>query len=352
MLPIRTVPWFLEGTVPGVDDDEGGWLWYALGMEQVDLERVDVKDRRWAISREDETPISLVQSVKRFGVISPPLLRRQGNGRLQVFHGFRRLEAAHQIGLPRVPARLGRSQESKALFLQAAEEHLTGRPLEIVEKAALLRLLQGELELSESELVRDYLPRMGLQSDHRTLRRYFALDRLPPHLHRSVGRSLEIDVALSLARLSTERQAFITDLIERYRLGRNKQRELFELLDEIYASQPRETNLPPYQLWCRLGADEIEKQSNLSPVDKRNRILDLLRRRRFPKLWEHQDKLDRLKSSLNLPPELDLRTPARLEGNQLRFSVAATRPDDLHRWAAELVRIADSPQLQEIFELL
>lgn len=101
---------------------------------------------------------SLVESVRQHGVLQPVLVRRLGD-KYQLLAGERRLRAAREAGMARVPARVMEVDDRQVAEL-AIVENLQRTDLNAIEKARAFR---------------DYLERFGCTQDELATR--LALDR-------------------------------------------------------------------------------------------------------------------------------------------------------------------------------
>ncbi len=317
-------------------------------LQSIALADVDAAQRTFAVSQPWQVSDVLLQSIDSFGVLCPILLRRSPQC-LQIVHGFQRFEAARRCGRREMPALICRGGDDRDLFLRALEENRTSRPLSRLEKATALHKLKLDCDFSEEKLIHEWLPLLGLKPDRYSLNQQLRLAELPEPLKKAVDAFLEPEIALRLR----ERRAPFQDLVLRttaqLRLGINKQRELFGMLDEICAGQD---DASPDELWREVGADSILAQEGLGPSEKWTRINRLLRKRRYPLLSKHEESFALLRTELKMPPAMRLQAPRHFEDERLAISLSVRNPKELDQLAQELRRIAGSDPLRGIFELL
>ncbi|MBD2465668.1 ParB/RepB/Spo0J family partition protein [Oscillatoria sp. FACHB-1407] len=95
----------------------------------------------------------LVESVKEFGILEPLLVRPLENGDYELVAGERRLRAARELGLEKVPIAIHHLDERQALQV-ALMENLQREDLNPVEETeAVLDLLAIALEVDRSEII-------------------------------------------------------------------------------------------------------------------------------------------------------------------------------------------------------
>jgi ParB family transcriptional regulator, chromosome partitioning protein len=114
---------------------------------------------------------TLAASIRESGIVQPILVRRVGD-RYQVIAGERRLRAAQQLGLERVPVSVREVPDDRLLEL-ALVENIQRENLNPIEEALAFQRLQGEFALGHEEIAR----RVG--RDRTTIVNTLRLLRLP-----------------------------------------------------------------------------------------------------------------------------------------------------------------------------
>jgi hypothetical protein len=100
------------------------------------------------------------------------------------------------------------------------------------------------------------------------------------------------------------------------------------------------------------GSTEIASDPRLSPADRVKRIKEQIRRLRFPRLSQIEDRLHARIRELKLQPQISLSVPPGLEGGRLRFEFHVANLPELQRLIAKLAEAAQNPATSEIFSLL
>lgn len=321
-------------------------------LRNVPLAEVDSQDRSLALSRPWQLRPSLLASIASHGILTPLRLRPKQNGLMQVVHGFRRFEAARRLGLPSIPGLVLASRNLLKLFLQALEEGRTARTLSSLENAAALRTLKYRFNVPEKRLIEEFLPLLDLKENRRTLRLHLDLAVLPDALQQALERGLENETALRLSGRPEDFQSLCCRLILSFQLGKNRQKKLVEMLDEILAAASKQEVQSVEEVWRELGCAALENRADLTPADRWKRILALLRQARYPALSRHQARFDELKAALKLPPPVRLQAPRYFEGSSLEISMTVREARQLDGLARELKRISGSQEWEELFRLL
>ena len=325
-------------------------------IETISLKEIDSEDRAFAISPVWFPLGHLVSAVQQVGIVSPLHLQRTEAGRLRIVMGFRRFRAAQVIGLSEVPCLL-RQVGSQQLFLEGVLDNVGSRSLHDLEKAWILLKLQSQFALDESALIQDYLPLLELRPDRFHLRHYLALARLPDLIQRAAYEHLDGEVAVKVARWRQDEQELFLAISSAHRLGRNKQKLLFGLLDDLRIQEPLSAGetleISPLQvLWQSAGLEEIAKDEQIAPPERFKRIVQRLRELRYPTLSQHEGRYRQLKKGLKLSPEIQLHVPPFFEGERVSVSFSTRTPGEFLSLAERLREVGRSQELKEIFKLL
>lgn len=165
----------------------------------LDIPTESIDGRKLALRHriKDAELSTLVQSIERYGVIEPIVVRPVDGNRYELIVGRRRLEASLVLGLPTIPAIVRRVSEDRAREL-AFQSNLQSRGLNISDEVDYLRRADV-FHLADEDLA----SRFGLTTEEAAVARRF--NRLPPPIREAV-RTGEIDErrALALSRLEHE----------------------------------------------------------------------------------------------------------------------------------------------------
>lgn len=101
-------------------------------------------------SFDSEALLELVNSVKTHGIMQPLIVRKVGE-KFELIAGERRLRAAQEVSLEKVPVRIINASDQKALEL-ALIENLQREDLNIIEQAKGYRLLQEKFNLTQDQI--------------------------------------------------------------------------------------------------------------------------------------------------------------------------------------------------------
>ncbi len=133
-----------DGGLMGVESDSGE-------VCRVELDQL-IAGRYQPRKRIDETYVAeLAQSIRRFGVIEPLIVRPLADGSYEILAGHMRRYAAQQAGLKQVPVMVRDADDQTAAAI-ALVENLLRRDLNPVEEARALRRLREEFGQTQEQL--------------------------------------------------------------------------------------------------------------------------------------------------------------------------------------------------------
>lgn len=134
----------MEEIFPGIGDDD------KLNPREVGIELIDPNPFQPRKEWKKEDIVSLARSIISQGILQPLVIRRI-DGRYQLIAGERRLRAANEAGLKRVPVVIREADDQQMLAL-ALVENIQRQDLGPVEKAEAFQRLSSEFGLTQEEM--------------------------------------------------------------------------------------------------------------------------------------------------------------------------------------------------------
>ena len=315
-------------------------------LKTISIHAISVEDRTFIITTARNIEL-LQQSLERVGLLCPPYLYfDSARQQYQIVCGSRRVRACITAGWEEISAYvIEEGSAAGELFLLSLYDNLSHRVLDPAEKArAALKLLAC---YAADTVVREHLPLLGLPPTEKTLAHLLSLARLEP----------AIQDAVALGSLCESAAAKLAPLEEHDR------KALFELFSQTHCSASKQEEIISHcmDIGLRDGAgcsaileeraiQEIIAQDTLTLSQKADRVRAHLRRRRFPRLSQHEEKFLRQRKKLRLPPGVQLLPPPFFEGGRFRIEIEFDYAGDLKQKAAAVMSMADSRLLQDIVE--
>jgi ParB family chromosome partitioning protein len=157
----------LEALIPELRRGEGR-------IEEIEVERIEPNRFQPRMAFEPHKMSELVASIKEKGIIQPIIVRRSGDG-YELVAGARRLRAAQEAGLKRIPAIIKEIRENESLEV-ALIENIQRQDLNPIEEAEAYQKLISHFHLTHEEIA----TRVG--KDRSSITNSLRLLQLPPQI--------------------------------------------------------------------------------------------------------------------------------------------------------------------------
>jgi len=199
-----------------------------MSLSRIKLDEIDFSERPFVFSLPKRDKL-LLESIRRYGIIEPPVVLENREGLFPIC-GEGRLLSAKTLGMTTIEVLILRELAPLEALHLSLESNLF-RGLNLAEKAEVVS--RFERYLPPEEVSRKIFPRLGIPENPRW---YFFLKRLsesPEEIKLAVAKeTLNPKVAETLTKFPSERQLFFLALFQRFRFTFSEQREvLIGLLD-------------------------------------------------------------------------------------------------------------------------
>jgi len=284
-------------------------------------------------------------SIRRIGVINPPILIEKSDG-FTVIAGFRRIDACGNLGWHSIPAKIMEPNTSELQCAQLAIcDNALQRPLNLIEQsrsaALLLRFLNDDESLVKAASI------VGLAINPSYLKKIAILCLLPQAIQRGVSTErIPLAMALELGKLENSTANRFADLFCNLKLGFNKQREILTLAQEIALREDIavESLLAENALAAILDTRDMDR--NL----KARYLRSYLKRRRFPTIAATEEAFARCVKNMALGPGVSLKPPANFEGRRYTLTFSFQNRSELAEVESVVAHIARNPEFGKILD--
>jgi ParB family chromosome partitioning protein len=297
----------------------------------VKLNMLDLDDGSFRLSYGfDLEPLK--ESIRRIGLINPPLLRKRSDDRHQIICGYKRIRALQALGVSSAPCQLVPPETGDAAcLLLSLHDNISHRELNPIEKSLAVKRLLSYYR--EEKIVSDFLPLIQLQPHITQLRAYQLLCLLDKEIRDAlVAGIIDVHSALSLARLDPESRACLAYLLINLRLSVSKQAEVITSVVEIGLRD----GVLPQAVAGDPAIQAILKNDKLNRPQKGDAILRLLREKRYPLLTAKEKQVKGMLSKVRLPRGVSIALPPFFEDNRYCLSVYFTGWPELKERLDEL----------------
>ena len=312
----------------------------------VSYTEIDVADKRFVVSFGRDSS-ALADSIKKAGLITPPcLVFAPSKGRYRVVCGYLRLKALAELGWSEVPASIiDPGTEEKQLLLCALHDNLTQRAFNPVEKAiAVERLLAC---MPGDEVATTYLPLLGLPPTRMCLEETLLLLTLEDEIKQGLVLGMVREKnAIRLAGMSPEDRMSFYGLFSSLQLSAGKQSELMENCADIACRDA----LTLQDILSSCSIAKIVQQEKLTLSQKGDRIRQLIRQKRYPRLSLRQERFSALKKKLRLPRRVELTPPPFFEGETYQLQIEFETAGGLAAAAEAVRQAAESQEMKTLLK--
>lgn len=309
---------------------------------RVSLRQILSKDETFRISTETSGD-NLIRSIRRIGLLHPPILRPVSAG-FAVVSGFRRLAACRALAMDAIPAKVLDSDVSNTdCIAMAIADNAFQRPLNSIELSRGLKLLSAVCpdmqSLSAAALD------LGLPDNWSMIGKLLSLSDLPHQIQDGVvSEILSLAMALELGQLNGAAGILLAGLFGYLKVGLNKQREILTLIQEV-------AHRDQVSIEDVLNTAEIQDIVHHEKWDRSRKTVllrEYLKRRRYPHISSFETIFESRRQSLNLDPEVALIPPRDFEGDTFSFHIQFTDPAGLRQRLSRLQEIASGPVIENI----
>lgn len=136
-----------------IDDGQGGFRVFSKKVIEVPVEFIMPGSSQPRTVFGDEELMELAESIKKYGIIQPVILKKEQYGTYTLIAGERRTRAAVMAGLKKVPAIIRDDNEKDAAILSLVE-NVQRENLSYIEEATAYKRLMDEYGFSQQEIAK------------------------------------------------------------------------------------------------------------------------------------------------------------------------------------------------------
>jgi ParB-like chromosome segregation protein Spo0J len=246
----------------------------------------------------------LVESIRKVGLLNPPLVAGNEKGGFDIVAGYRRILALKVLGQPRAFCENVTSVLSSPLerFLANFYENLATRRFNDIEKAMILERLRGYVQ--KEEILASFMPLLSLPSHEGTLEFYLKLASLEDGVQKAIAQEeISIKVAKALVELERGSRQDLFHWIDILKLNFNQQIKFIEYVQDISMRE----DMTIHEILSEESFLKILENPRLNNPQKAKGVLETLRVRRYPRLARAQQVVERIISAVPLPHDAAVR---------------------------------------------
>ena len=309
----------------------------------VSIESIDLENTLYKITT--PKPIEgLVESIDRFGLLSPPILQSYNNGYI-VVGGFHRIYAGRKIGWNDIEARVMGADSKKIDCLKVSiADNIYHREMNLIEQSIALSKLACFCE-AESDFINSAKV-FGFSDNPSYLNKLLKLHTLIPELQQSIlSGAIPMTIALEIGSFDQESMSQIIDLFARLRPTLNQQKEMLSMLKEI--SKVR--NSPVEKILKEKNILDIINHPDLARAQKIKDLRAFFKNMRLPFLTSYYERFNALITRLELPDKLKLIPPENFEDVDYSMTLRFDSFQEFESSLEVLKRLSGNVEFKAIF---
>jgi len=270
----------------------------------------------------------LCESIRKVGLLNPPLVAPNEKGRFDIVAGYCRILALKALGESKVLCKEVTSVLPSPLerFLVNFYENVAIRKFNDIEKAMILERLRRYVQ--KEEILASFMPLLGLPSHEGTLELYLKLVNLEQSFQNAISQEeISLKVAKALLELDRDSQQVFFHWIGILKFNFNQQIKFSEYVQDISLRE----NMTIPQVLSEESLLKVLKNSRLNNPQKAKGVLEMLRARRYPRLAMAQQAVESRISAISLPPDAVIHYDAYLEDPNYHLEVRFKDGKDLKK---------------------
>jgi len=305
-----------------------------LRASRVNLQQIDFSDTTYSLTpgTVQTPPPALLESIGRFGIMHPPVLKESSDGACRVVAGRLRLLAANELqpALSHTCLLLPPDTSEISTLAIGLEDTLLRGAISIMEQAIFFQKALAWID--EQTAAGDFLPRLGHKPHSRMIHELVRLLDLEEPLQHGVHTGLlQEGVARELLTCSFPDRLALFEIIETLRLSVGSQKQLVSSCKELALRN----NTSILSILSDAQVMEIRQNQESNPPQKAANLIRILREKCSPRLAEAEQEYRSFVGRLMLPEGVTLQHAPAFERDVLSCTIQFKDRDEfLSQWPA------------------
>ncbi len=311
---------------------------------EINISDIDLKDERYKITFGSEDITLLAQSIKKMGLITPPVVRPMKNNKYIIISGFNRIRAlCHNKG-HKVAVYLSQTEADDYQCLLAAIASLAfKRPLTLVETITGIQRLSEFLKPEEMVKISTFVFNAHLNQGF--IDDLLNIASLPsPALELIHTNYLSIKSAKKISNLDKESILFFLDIFSKIKASTSIQLELIQNILEIASRD----GIHPKSVFKEMEFPNPIDDETSETVLRTHRFRTLVFERRYPTLSRTRQCIQNKIDSIKLPGTIKFTPPENFESLKYSLSFTVKNHDEFNKAIQHLTIASKNKILQEI----
>jgi hypothetical protein len=273
----------------------------------------------------------LISSIRQYGLLYPIIVQEGEGEEILIVHGARRFSACQCIGWHDIPCQvIPPTVDWQEVYQFSLSIFLSHQKPNIIEQARIIQKLKTFL--SEDEVIKGFLPRIGLPAHRKVFSRINQLAELEEEIaHDLAVGEADPQLGWRILKLPPAARLPMYRFLCQIPFTLSQKFEVLEYVQEVsYRDSSSLEELLAHPAILDILASDLDLRQ------KANSIRLFWRARRYPRLTALEEEFAERKKLLHLPEHLDLYPPHHFEHGSYKFEL----------------RFADCAELQQELDLL
>lgn len=313
-----------------------------MQLSRLALHEIDFQDEAYLLQPawDLEPPPELVASLKRVGILHPPLVDQAGRGRYRIISGRNRLLAARKLHFTSCDCRVLPANASPLeTFTLLFEEKIATRGLTLIEQAIFLKKIHAWLDLDEA--ARRFLPLLGLEAHPTQAQKLLRLNNLEEVIQEALhDGSLDPKVAWELEKMPFFDRMALFEIMMNLKLSVGNQRKITLISREVAVRS--KTSIAAFL--ASEDCQQILNTTDLNQPQKAAHFMAWLHKKQFPRHSLAEQEFKEFSRTLNLPPGASLQHAPFFEKDDISLVLTFKNRDELLKIIPQLTLAAPNSE--------
>ncbi|MEN8258310.1 MAG: ParB/RepB/Spo0J family partition protein [Thermodesulfobacteriota bacterium] len=298
-----------------------------MQLSTLAINEIDFQDETYLLQPVPclEPPQHLIASIKRVGILHPPLVDEVEPGRYRIMAGRGRLLAVRRLHFHTCECRvLPVSATPLETFTLLLEELIATKTPSLVEQAIFFQKINAWLDLDEA--AHRFLPLLGLEAHPYQAQKLLRLNNLEEVIQESLhAGSLDSKVAWELEKLSFTDRMALFEIIMALKLSVGNQKKITLISREVAVRS--KTTIAAFL--ASEQSQEILNTPDLNTPQKTARFMAWLQAKQFPRLSQAEQEFKDFCRSLHLPQGASVQHSPYFEKDEISLTLTFKNQADL-----------------------
>ncbi len=263
---------------------------------------------------DDKIPQQLIRSIKKAGIVHPPLLLASSSGQM-ILSGRRRIRIACDLNLEEIPCTIISKNTPLIIVAECMLTHAnTGAELSIIEQAIFFQQLFKDLSKEEKRYLLQLINVENKSNYLEKLSRYLAL---PEHIVNAIHEGwLQPKNGLIVAKIAgIDKQRSVLEIVSNFKIGGSKQQKLINYYLEL-AMKDEDKLESIIKRWQQNNRQKENKPQQVTA------LLSCLKEQCYPRLAKAEKEFKYLRKELQLPTGVTITSSKSFEDESLQLSIS------------------------------